>query len=308
MPARISLRRFFSSAAATAVLFAALTGCGGTPKGGSPATPGPAESAPQPSARQAAASPAFEPFANEASAVMGPARAGQGKPGEPAGTWSIVIAGAAGENADATARDMLHKVQTVGGLPEAYTERRGGSVVVAFGQYSGPEDRAAQRDLARLRDMELEGGKPFAGAVLVPPPFESLPGSIPEFDLNGVKRARGKDALYTLQVAIYTRLNTNAPKPEELAEFRKAAERAVVELRRGGDEAYYYHGPRGSTVTVGVFGPRDHDPLKPGSDSFALLETRRKHPLNLVNGAQFLTRSRGQEKARPQPSFLVPIP
>ncbi len=308
MPARISLRRLFSSGVATIALCAALTGCGGAPKGGSTPSPRAADSAPQPSAQPAPADPAFEPFASEASAVMGPARPGQAKPGETAGAWSIVIAGAAGENAEVTAREMLHKVQTVGGLPQAYTERRGGSVVVAYGQYNGPDDRAAQRDLARLREMELEGGKPFAGAVLVPPPFESLPGSIPEYDLNGVKRARGKDALYTLQVAIYTRLNTNTPKPEELAEFRKAAEKAVVELRRGGDEAFYYHGPRGSTVTVGVFGPLDHDPLKPGSDSFALLETRRKHPLNLVNGAQFLTRSRGQEKARPQPSFLVPIP
>jgi hypothetical protein len=301
MPARISLRRFFSRTWAGALLCAVLVGCGNSQKTGAPA-PRAAES-------QTAKEPqAFEPFAHEASAVMGPPRAGSPGRVESGGAWSIVIAGAAGDNADATARDMLHKVQTAGGLPEAYTERRGKSVVVAYGQYSGPDDAAAQRDLDRLRAMELEGGRPFAGAVLVPPPFESLPGGIPEYDLNGVRRARGKDAIYTLQVAIYTRLNTNTPKPSELAEFRKAAEKAVVELRREGDEAFYYHGPRGSTVTVGVFGPRDHDPLKPGQDSFALMQTRRKHPLNLVNGAQLLTRSRGQEKARPQPSFLVPIP
>jgi hypothetical protein len=300
MPARISLRPFFSRTWAGALLCAVLAGCGNAAKSDAP-------TARNAETQAAADRPAFEPFAHEAPAVMGPSKPPSGG-AESVGAWSIVIAGAAGDNADATARDMLHKVQTAGGLPEAYTERRGKSVVVAYGQYSGPEDPAAQRDLDRVRAMELEGGRPFAGAVLVPPPFESLPGGIPEFDLNGVRRARGKDAIYTLQVAIYTRLNTNTPKASELAEFRKAAEKAVIELRREGDEAFYYHGPRGSTVTVGVFGPRDHDPLKPGQDSFALMQTRRKHPLNLVNGAQLLTRSRGQEKARPQPSFLVPIP
>lgn len=290
MRARISLALVFSRSAALALLILTLCGCAGSK---------PAEPAPQ-------APQAFEPFAAEGPAVMGPARSQPGA--DQPGAWSIVIAGAAGDSAESTAQGMLAKVQREGGLPDAYAERRGRSVVVAYGRYAGPDDPQAQRDLDRIRGMKIEGGTPFAGAVLVPPPFEALPGGIPEYDLNGVKRDRGEDALYTLQVAIYTRLNTNTPRPQELAEFRKAAEKAVVELRREGEEAFYYHGPRGSTVTVGVFGPRDHDPTKPGRDSFALMETRRRHPLNLVNGATLLARTRGQAEARPQPSFLVPIP
>jgi hypothetical protein len=284
MRARFSALMNFSRFAAAGVLCLALAACSGG--GSKPAATRPAES-----------------FPTDAPA----ARAGQGVQ-EQQGAWSIVIAAGADEAAEAASRELLAKVQREGGLPEAYAERRGKAVVIAYGRYSGPDDPRAQRDLARIRDITVDGEKPFIGAVLVPPPFEALPGSIPEYDLNNVKRTRGKDALYTLQVAIYTRLDTNNPKPQELAEFRKAAEKAVIELRREGEEAFYYHGPRGSTVTVGVFGPEDHDPTKPGSDSFVLREARRRHPLNLVNGAPLLTRTRGQTQAKPQPSFLVPIP
>jgi hypothetical protein len=103
-------------------------------------------------------------------------------------------------------------------------------------------------------------------------------------------------------------MNTNVVKPEELAEFRKRAEEAVVSLRREGEEAFYYHGPRGSMVTVGVFGPKDLDVTKPGRESFALREARRKFPFNLVNGAQLLVKTKTQQSQSAQPSFVLQIP
>ncbi|HYE60840.1 MAG TPA: hypothetical protein VD997_02495 [Phycisphaerales bacterium] len=250
---------------------------------------------------------AFEPFAKEAPEVMNSAPRAPGGEARQA-AWSIVIVAASGEQANELAATALQKVRTVGGLPQAYTEQRGKSVVVAYGRYSGPDDPQAGRDLERIQGIEVDGERPFRGAVMVPPPFEALEGSIPEYNLSSVKKARGKDALYTLQIAMYTRLNVNHPKPEELAEFRKNAEQAVNNLRREGEEAFYYHGQRGSMVTVGVFGPKDHDVTKPGRESFALSEARRKYPFNLVNGAQLLVKVKNQAKASAQPSFLVPIP
>jgi hypothetical protein len=257
-------------------------------------------------ARETPKTAAFEPFSKEAPAVMGtlPTAA----KGEQATEWSIVIVAASGEDAQAMASGALNKVRLQGGLPDAYMERRGKSVVVAYGRYPGPGDAAAQRDLERIQTIEIDGARPFQSAVLAPPVFEALAGGIPEYNLAGVKKARGKDAVYTLQVAMYTRMNTNVVKAEELAEFRKKAEEAVVNLRREGEEAFYYHGPRGSMVTVGVFGPKDLDVTRPGAESFGLREARRKFPFNLVNGAQLLVKTKSQQSASAQPSFVVPIP
>ena len=81
---------------------------------------------------------------------------------------------------------------------------------------------------------------------------------MPDFDLATVKARRGtKKPLYTLQIAVYGRPdNTDATK-EDLAQFRKSAEEAVVQLRREGEQAYYYHGPNRSMVTVGIFSEDD---------------------------------------------------
>ena len=239
------------------------------------------------------------------SSFRSPARSTGGE--EKSGTWSIVIVAASGDEADGLAGAALNKVRVQGGLPDAYMERRGNSVVVAYGRYAGPSDAQAQRDLERIQGIVVDGAKPFEGAVLVPPPFAGVAGGMPEYNLANVKRTRGKDALYSLQIAVYTVPPPNVPKPNELAEFRKKAEEAVVNLRREGEEAFYYHGPNASMVTVGVFGPKDLDVTRPERQSFALMEARRKYPFNLVNGAQYLVKTKTQTRTA-QPSFVVPIP
>ncbi len=270
-----------------------FVGCGGTKS----AKPAPAQT-----------ESVFAPFGDDPATVMGGKQ--RTKAGEPEkkAPWSIVIVSAGGEAADSSARDMLMKVQTRGNLPEAFTERRGNAVVVAYGAYEGPDDAAAQRDLQRIRSMEIDGARPFENATLSPPPFKALTGGIPQFNLATLKQSRGKNAVYTLQVAMYTRLGTNVVSAEDLRLCREKAEEAVVELRREGEEAFYFHGPHGSMVTVGVFNTKDHDESKPSFESFALNEARRKHPMNLVNGAPLMERSRGQVEPKPQRSFLVPIP
>lgn len=259
--------------------------------------------------KPAAAPPTtFEPFAREAPTVMGSRRSAASSERASPAAWSIAIVAAEGANAEGAAREWLQKVQTKGGLPEAYSERRGKVVVIAYGQYVGPDDPNAKRDLARIQSMEIDHARPFESAVLAPPPFQANAGSVPEYNLAAVKQSRGKDAIYTLQIGMYTRLDVNVVPQADLAVCRAKAEEWVVNLRREGEEAFYYHGPHGSMVTIGVYGPRDHDDTTPGRESFVLSEARRKHPLNLVNGAEFLVRPRGKPKATAQASFLVPIP
>lgn len=222
--------------------------------------------------------------------------------------WTILLATVPASQDDLGVMRTVAQVRERAGLPEARLERRGRATVVVYGAYPGPDDARAQRDLARIRGIEVDGAKPYETAMLVPPEFEGVQGTRPEWDLGSVKARRGRDAIYTLQVAVYQRGDDKEPTAQDLQEIRAAAEKAVEALRAEGAEAYYWHGRRQSMVTVGVFGPKDHDVQKPGQDSPVLRLTRERHPYNLVNGRQYLVRTRGQEKATPQRSFLVAIP
>ncbi len=231
---------------------------------------------------------------------------------EASNKWSIVLVAFRGEQAEAAAVQGLQRVEAAG-VRGAYLERRGQSIALAVGRFDAADDPAALQTLAQLQAMEIEGGRPFAGAVLAPPSPDLLKGSVPEYDLRTVKQRFGDDALYTLQVAVYGRADREMPEPAELAEYRQAAERAVYELRREGEQAFYYHAPVRSMVTIGVLGPEDHDPMVPGIESQRLRELRLRHPHNLLNGQGIRQRVPGRPANDPdawqlQPSALVGVP
>jgi len=237
-------------------------------------------------------------------------------------SWSIVIAGVVAEdNPPGTRRavglEALQKVQTKGGLSEAYLDPRGGALVIAYGHYAAPSDPEAQRDLERVREIVVDGAKPFADAYLSPPPGDAYKGSIAEYDLrNAGSQFGAKRAKYTLQVGIYGQQDSRAPLPSarELAEIRAAAELAATTLRREGELAFYYHGPVRSTVTVGLFSDQDIDARQPGGECQALRDLRRRQPYNLLNGQGIkeILRAQVDAKGRPmermQPSQLVAVP
>lgn len=211
------------------------------------------------------------------------------------------------------ARAALAQVETRGRLPGAYLEPREQRIVLAFGNYTGPADASAQRDLQRIRAIDVQGDRPYAAAVLGPPSARNLAGSVPEFDLRNAGRLH-PGSIYTLQIGIYGRPDNTPPRPEELAEFRKSAEEAVNDLRRQGELAFYYHDRLRSTVTVGAFRQSDYDPaLGAGGMSFQVRETMRRHPQNLLNGQGIRQRIPGTDGSREehwtmQKSFLVGIP
>lgn len=224
------------------------------------------------------------------------------------GEWSIVLASFPREGGEAQASGVLQILRSTPGLDRAYLDLRGKSVVIAYGSYPSGGDPAAQRDLRRLREIEINARRPFEAAVIAPPPFSGIAGTIPEYDLSTARQRFGVQAIYTLQVAVYERGGEKEPTPQELQDVRLAAERAAVELRREGELAFYYHGPRRSMVTLGLFGDADYDVQRPERESPHLTLLRRKYPYNLVNGATYLVRVRGQSKATEQPSFVVSVP
>jgi len=182
---------------------------------------------------------------------------------------------------------------------------------LVLGRYADPGSAGAQADLHRVREAEVGGRRPFAGAVLAP---ESVPtpesDRLGRFDLRRAKGLHGAEHRYTLQIAAYAREDNQRPSPADLAAFRKAAEEAVERLRREGEQAFFYHGPNGSMVTVGLFNDGDLDTsVAPPIESRRLAEVRARHPHNLVNGRGVREVARGAEaQARLQESRLVLIP
>lgn len=237
-------------------------------------------------------------------------------------SWTIVLASVvtaedAIQTRDALAAEALERVQTKGGLPDAYTVLRGRAAVIVYGRYSSPEDPAAKKDLERVRGITVDGAAPFADSYLSPPSSDAFKGSIPEFDLRNARGQFGpKRARYTLQVGVYGEADPRAPLPtaKELKENRAAAELAAVTLRREGELAFYYHGPTRSMVTIGLFSDADIDPKAPGGESQALRDLRQRQPNNLLNGKGLLERVKGEldhngkPKTRLQSSRLVGVP
>lgn len=232
-------------------------------------------------------------------------------PGLSPAPWShwVIALGVYAPEERARAQENLSWIQGVGGLAEARLERRDTGLVIAYGVYTGASDPRAQADLTRLRQTEIEGKRPFAGAVLAPPISVEATGGNPAWDLTRVRAARGPDALYTLQIGIYGRGDSSEPSAAELKDFRAKAEEAVRDLRARGQDAFYYHGAARSTVTVGVFGPTDYDPLNmPGFRSPPLQQVQTEFPYNLLNGQAIRERVPGTEETRLQASSLVRIP
>lgn len=259
----------------------------------------------------------LEKFRDEAGDVLAPliAQSPAAAATDTAAYWSIVLVAFTGDTQDENAELGLAKVVNNAGLTQAFVEKRDRATVIAYGRYAGPDDPAAVADLERLRTLRVDGQEPFAAALLAPPDPRHLAGSLPELDLRNAKQLFGKDrALYTLQVAIYGRGDRSPATPEEIAEFRKAAEQAAVLLRRDGELAFYYHAAERSMVTVGVFGQDDYEPLhRQGIESYELMQARERHPLNLLNGKGIRERIPGTKDNAPnsfrlQPSNLVAVP
>lgn len=239
--------------------------------------------------------------------------------------WAIVV-GRIADGRRGQSDQILSTYRTSGGLPGARLAALSGAVVVVTGAYSAADEPDAQADLRAIKALEVDGRTPYVGARLaLVEPVEALARAEDPLDLRNARRLHGEDAVYTLQIAIFRREDGRQPTSGELSGFRRRAEARVAELRRDGVEAFYYHAPTSSTVTVGLF---REDEFRPGSAvgtggglivSEALPATysprltvlRERFPENLVNGRPVPQRARfadGTVREVAQSSFIVRVP
>ena len=165
------------------------------------------------------------------------------------------------------------------------------------GRYFVPDGFAAQDDLRQTRMIALGDDYPFQNVELVS--LSESERQISADPLN-LKQYRGME-MYSLQIAVYDDAFG--------AKFREAAEQAARVLRSDAVEAYYYHGPNRSMITVGLIPYQQAFDSQIGrADIYSqyVREMQRKFPYNLLNGRTIIE-SPNTDNERQQPSFLVPV-
>jgi hypothetical protein len=222
--------------------------------------------------------------------------------------WTITLSTFRGPDALAVAEGVLPKVRELPAVRDAVVQRRGEAVLITVGRFSDPAGDDAQRRLKEIRALVVDGEAAFPQAILTPPTGGQL-GSRPEYNLLRARDQMGKAYRLTLQIGVYGRDDLERPTEADLAEARKQAEQAAANLRREGELAFYYHGPRRSMVTVGLFTEDDLGSAAKNLPVSPLLQQlRKKFPHNLYNGQGIRERTAGQTEARIQPSQTVRIP
>lgn len=242
--------------------------------------------------------------------------------------WAVVLftLDAQTPGAAETAAIAATEVQNRGGISQARAVLRGDAWVVAAAEFPREQESQARAEYARIRDLTIDGTKPFAAATLLAPAKRGEAGTLPEFDLSTLRARITPGIEYTLQIGIY-QVDDGAATPTDAQrkEIRTAAETAVKTLRADGVEAFYWHGPTRSTVTVGLFGERDlqRTVREAGKElvvpqrSEKLAAAQAAFPQNLVNGMAIRVRVQGADTPDKapigraggfQPSFLIRIP
>jgi hypothetical protein len=212
---------------------------------------------------------------------------------DPAGVqgWSIQVAQIAGPTRHDQARELVAHLRSRLSMANLWIEDLGGIATVYHGRYTKASDPAIRRDLKKVQQAELDGKKPFANSKPVP-----LAGGgqiiTDPYDL------RQFIGYYSLQIGFYDEAFGK--------DFRQAAEQAVRVLREDGYDAYYYHGPFRSIITIGIFSYEQAFVTVGTHDTYApqIRELQKKFPYNLGNGVTLIQKEGGRNIGEQKSSLI----
>ena len=145
----------------------------------------------------------------------------------------------------ASIKDQL--LQLNSSLRDWYVIHEDDQSVIYYGHYRAIDDsqdkaesERAQKDRVAVQKLvDKEGDQVFAKAIFVELATPD-PTARPEWDLRNAK------GFWSVEIAVY----------KDSPQRKQAAVDTVVEARKRGEEAYYYHGPTASSVCIGAW-PRD---------------------------------------------------
>ena len=208
---------------------------------------------------------------------------------------AILLKSFDGPGQDNEAARFIDRLTLTAAMPDLWKSRFKNVTNVYRGRYSDVASPQAQRDLRQSRMIQVDGKRPFEAADLVDLSTGKPPAAVITSD-NDLRRYPNQ---YSLQVGCYDEQSGNP---------RVAAERAAATLRAEGEQAFFYHGPFLSLVTVGLFDESDMT-LRDGATAYSprVKELQRRFPYNLVNGRTLVEKRSDGTKIRDQPSFLVRV-
>jgi hypothetical protein len=215
-----------------------------------------------------------------------------------ANAWTIGLGRFEGaghrERAEAARKQLAART----GFPDLWVGEDANASMLYAGHYPSPQDKQARTDLDQWQRLRASGRVSLPAAMLVPIAPAPTASGPSDLDLRSAA-ARGQ---YTLQIGFYDDVEGKSDA------YRKAAEQAAAVLRKDGYQAYYYHGPNRSMITIGVFGPEALTDKGDGEVVYSdqVLALQRRFPYNLANGETIRETRAG--KTTEQPSFLVRIP
>jgi len=221
-------------------------------------------------------------------------------------TWSIALAQFQGSNHQTAAQQQAQQYAAQTGLDGFSAVNAGPRSYVYFGEYDDPKSDAARQDLARLQQLRRRGRFHPQSIGMSPRAQPVSAGSAstgrPQWNLA---RVSNEKTIYTLQVASFNE--------DYEGDRRKAAEQYTAKLRQQGEDAYFYHGPHESLVTIGLFG---HAAVKVIQEAgpqrgqtvyhpYITDELQERHPHVRVNGAKVDV---PWDSVKYAPTFLVRTP
>lgn len=206
--------------------------------------------------------------------------------------WAILLERISGPQHRARAAERVLTLRRSLGRNDIRVRAVSSGSAVVLGGYANPEDDRAQRDLQYVKSLSAQGARPYAMALLVPPPVDA--GTNTRHSLVVAAKDLDESYTHTLQVGVF------AGDEQQ----RKAdAENYCAALRREGHEAFFFHGRRVSSVTIGTFTAADFD-MDTGFVGPALERLQEQFPHNLYNGGI----ERDPATGEPWNSALVQIP
>lgn len=227
------------------------------------------------------------------------------------GRWSVILATFA--DGDHAAKAAAFRSQLVAEYPElreAQVRRVGKGSALVIGRFEAPDDPAAKSELKRVKSIERNKQKPFAGAMLMRTTADDVSGPPKARDLRSLRaKYPSVRPMFTLQVAAWS---TFGEKGADYDKMRLEAERFCEDLRTKGHESWFLHDEDTETsiVSVGHFDRRAYDP-KSTLFSDEVTDLMRQFPSNQVNGEPLLIPidpKNPKGKTRPQPCRLVEVP
>jgi len=244
----------------------------------------------------------------KSAAADGDARDADGRRRAPEG-WAVFVTSKTGPHRYREAFDLVRELTAREGLAGLWVHDVAGEAIVFCGKFRDRFGDEAKATLARVRAIEppedasaddADAGdeqavalNPYADAELIPI-YGTAEGVGDAHDLAAYS------GYFSLQIAFYDRAYDG--------NRREAAEEAVDTLRKDGHEAYFYHGPHRSMVTIGLFTYDDFTQRGNvevyGPKVRALQET---FPYNLGNGLT-VEQKLGGEDIGAQESFLIRVP